>query len=323
MFRQLRIVSMVTLLGLPLFFTSPAFPTQSDSNPDSVVATVNRTMIKQREVDSEIQRIKIESEWRNQPMGEEVLATLRDQVVEILIERELLNQQIQLKKIDVGPRPAENELADFKRRIGTAAFNGYLQHIGCTEAEFKTILRKGLNIQRFLSMELLRSLTVEESEIVNFVPPQPDFFDSSEQVRARHILVSCGACDERQRDAALREIQGIQLQLRSGTEFALLALAHSDCPSKSSGGDLGYMTRDQAIPEFVEVLFALQPGQISEIVSTRLGYHLIQMIERRPSSRLSRLSARAKVERAILLRKERTAIYNYIFRLKRQADIRR
>jgi len=79
----------------------------------------------------------------------------------------------------------------------------------------------------------------------------------------------------RTKDDALTEIKGLKEQLGDGAEFAQLAKQHSDCASAEDGGELGVFSKGEMVPEFEEVAFTLSPGDISDVVETDFGYHLI------------------------------------------------
>jgi parvulin-like peptidyl-prolyl isomerase len=99
-------------------------------------------------------------------------------------------------------------------------------------------------------------------------------------VRASHILLmykgSSRSSATRSKAEAEQEIREIERQLQGGADFAALAKAHSDCPSKSKGGDLGQFGRGQMVRPFEDATFAMQIGDVSGVVETDFGYHLIK-----------------------------------------------
>ena len=101
----------------------------------------------------------------------------------------------------------------------------------------------------------------------------------TDQVSASHILLSFdgsqNASSARSRDDALEEIGGLKAQLDDGAEFSALAKEHSDCPSSSQGGELGDFGRGQMVPEFEQAAFGMGVGDVSDVVETAFGYHLI------------------------------------------------
>jgi parvulin-like peptidyl-prolyl isomerase len=99
-------------------------------------------------------------------------------------------------------------------------------------------------------------------------------------VRASHILLmykgSSRSSATRSKAEAEQQIQDLERQLQGGADFAALAKAHSDCPSKSKGGDLGQFGRGQMVGPFEDATFAMQIGDVSGVVETDFGYHLIK-----------------------------------------------
>ena len=103
-----------------------------------------------------------------------------------------------------------------------------------------------------------------------------------EQVKASHILVKVDAgADEAKKAEARKKIQEIQQKVKAGGDFEALATENSDCPSKAKGGDLGFFERGQMVKPFEEAAFALKPGEVSGIVETQFGYHIIKVQEKK------------------------------------------
>jgi parvulin-like peptidyl-prolyl isomerase len=102
----------------------------------------------------------------------------------------------------------------------------------------------------------------------------------SNSVRASHILLmyqgSSRSTAARSKTEAQAQIQQLLTQVQAGGDFAALAQAHSDCPSKARGGDLGAFGRGQMVKEFEDTTFALPVGGVSGVVETQFGYHIIQ-----------------------------------------------
>ena len=105
----------------------------------------------------------------------------------------------------------------------------------------------------------------------------------AQQVRASHILLmykgSMRSTASRSKDEAKTQIDQLEKQLQSGGDFAQLARSHSDCPSKHEGGDLGHFGRGMMVKEFEDSAFSMPVGQVSGVVETPFGYHLIKRTE--------------------------------------------
>lgn len=102
----------------------------------------------------------------------------------------------------------------------------------------------------------------------------------SDQVRASHILLmyqgSARSSATRTKDQALQQIQQIKQQIDGGADFAQLAQQHSDCPSGQQGGDLGSFGRGQMVKPFEDTTFGMAVGNVSDVVETDFGYHIIK-----------------------------------------------
>jgi parvulin-like peptidyl-prolyl isomerase len=102
----------------------------------------------------------------------------------------------------------------------------------------------------------------------------------AETVRASHILLmyqgSSRSTATRSKAEAQQQIQNILTQVQGGADFAQLAQQHSDCPSKAKGGDLGTFGKGQMVKAFEETAFTMPVGNVSGVVETDFGYHIIK-----------------------------------------------
>ena len=107
-------------------------------------------------------------------------------------------------------------------------------------------------------------------------------YTTPEQVRASHILLKTEGKD----DAAVKaKAEELLKQAKAGADFAELAKKNSeDEASAKNGGDLDYFGRGRMVPEFEQVAFALEPGQISDLVKTQYGYHIIKLVDKKPAT---------------------------------------
>lgn len=122
---------------------------------------------------------------------------------------------------------------------------------------------------------------VTDAEIQQYYQQHIKDYQVDDQVKVRHILIAVNSQDPKADAAAKAKAQSILDQLHHGGDFAKLAQANSDDPgSKSQGGELGWIKHGVTVPEFDQAAFSLQPGQISGLVRTKFGYHIIQTEEK-------------------------------------------
>jgi peptidyl-prolyl cis-trans isomerase C len=307
------------VLAVLMCFAAPCLGQASQDR----LATVNDVPITRQDVMQEAAVIEADIQLRNLIWTREQISELSNQVLATLIDRELLYQRARARNIEIRSQWIERALMDLKAKIGSAtAFDTYLKSINLSEEQLRERIQKGLIVRRLLHREVLLRIKVSEAEMQAFFSRHPEFFIRKDQVRVRQIFVAFPQGDDvSARGGALIRIQSIQDRLRQGADFAALALEYSEDPSKVRGGDLGYLERTQMIPSFAEAAFALHTGQISDIVESRIGYHLIKMEDRNPSSQMAYRNTRTKIERTLRRNKEKAAAADYLAKLKSQAAI--
>ncbi|PYR91415.1 MAG: hypothetical protein DMF84_17410 [Acidobacteria bacterium] len=150
---------------------------------------------------------------------------------------------------------------------------------------------------RFLTIdqEAMRAkATVTGQQIERSYNENIQQYSTPEQVRASHILLKTESKD----DAAVKkQAEEILVKAKGGADFAELAKKYSqDDSNASKGGDLDYFGRGRMVPEFDDAAFALQPGQISDLVKTKFGYHIIKLVDKKPASQRTLAEVRAQIE---------------------------
>ncbi len=138
--------------------------------------------------------------------------------------------------------------------------------------------REGAILNRFITTAVPIDTTFTEAEL----DQKWNSEGPGSQVRARHILLKVpGDAAPAAREAVRRRAEQLQAQAAGGADFAALARQHSEDTSKDQGGDLGFFGRGQMVPTFEQAAFALQPGQVSKVVESPFGYHVIKVEEKK------------------------------------------
>ena len=162
-----------------------------------------------------------------------------------------------------------------------------LDRMGLTMEEARKELSEGLTINKLID-DVTKSIEVAEDEIKKFYEENAKYFEQPEQVEASHILIKLDPADatnETAKTAAKAKAEGLRAQILAGTNFADLAAAHSDCPSSAQGGSLGYFGRGQMVKPFEEVAFSLATNEVSGVVETQFGYHVIKVTGKKAASK--------------------------------------
>ena len=315
-----RLLIVLTLVTL----ASPAYVGESQS-AEQKVAVVNGTVINQAEFDSEMNRVLERLQRTGRFPNDLERSQIKKQVLENLIARELLYQESQKKGIKVDQKEIDAQLTALKGRFPSEVeFKNALSTMNLTEAELKFQFERDLAIRKLLDDQIGGKSAVSEKESRAYYDSNLESFKKPEQVRASHILIKVDpGADEAKKAEARTKIESLQAKLKNGEDFGALAKEYSEGPSGPKGGDLGFFGRGQMVKPFEETAFTMKPGQVSGMVETRFGYHLIMVTERTPESTLSYEEVKDRLEQYLKQQKVQEAIAAYVETLKGKAKIER
>jgi peptidyl-prolyl cis-trans isomerase D len=148
----------------------------------------------------------------------------------------------------------------------------------------------------FLNEQALPATQLSDQEIEQYYQMNPDKFSTPEQRQARHILLRSDPKDSPELQAAKRKkLEAILALAKAGKDFSQLAKEHSEDASGKNGGDLGFFSKEQVVPPFAEAAFALKEGEISTIVETQFGLHLIKLEKIKPAQVTTLAAAREQI----------------------------
>ncbi|MDD5680388.1 MAG: peptidyl-prolyl cis-trans isomerase [Candidatus Omnitrophica bacterium] len=170
---------------------------------------------------------------------------------------------------------------------------------------FKMPERVSIEFIEFGYPEYLGGITITDDQIKRYYDSHVKEFEHGESVRARHILVE---------DANLAA--DILKKIKGGRDFIQTAKEFSADATKENGGDLGYFEKGKMIPEFEEAAFALKPGEVSNIVKTQFGYHIIKVEDRKPPHTESFEEAKEKIKGRLTAEQAQAKAYSEALRAK-------
>ena len=293
--------------------------------PAGQIALVNDTAVLRQDLDREMKLVSLKLARQGRPVDPQQLKRYEGEIRETLINRTLLLQQSQSEGIDIKDSPVAKALEEFKAAFkDEKAYQNALTEMGFSEEMLKAQIKNGLTIKTLIDKEVLQKISVSDQQVRAFYDDNPNLFRKPEQVKASHILVQVPEnAGEAKQAEALAAIQALKTRIDNGENFATLAQENSDCPSKAKGGDLGFFSRDQMVPPFSEAAFALQPGQTSDVVQTRFGYHLIRVTERQEEQTMAFNEVKEAISARLRQEQEGKKIDVYLEKLKEHADIKR
>jgi len=289
-----------------------------------VVAKVNGVGLSQAEFDRSweffLQRSGIPAGHADQDgkVGE-----FRKQVLDRLVDEELLFQEAKNLKMLVGKDVVDAEIEKARSQFPTPeAFTAALSQNNLTEDGLRAIFSRNLSIQSFVENVVAKGVVVSDAEVHDFYTGNTDKFDAPEQAHARHILVTVDEkADEATRQAAKAKADDLLAQLKGGANFEELARKSSECPSAPQGGDLGFFGHGQMVPEFDAAVFALKPGELSAVVTTSFGYHIIKLEEIKAAGLVPEPEVAPKIREYLASQKTGAAVEQKITTLRKKAKI--
>jgi len=286
-------------------------------------ATVNGVEISrpkvQAQVDHLVNQRGLGSGGMTQP-GE--YKKLQQEVVDQLIVQELLWQEAQRREFVVSDEDVDEQLAKMKSGFDSEmAFQFKIKEGGFTEETYREDIREQRSAQRMVSEGIMPTIEISDEEVQEFYDANLDKMTMPEQVRARHILIAFKSDDDDARQAAQEKITTVQAEIETGANFAVLAMERSEGPSATKGGDLGFFGRGQMVPPFEEAAFALQPGEISDVVETQFGFHIIKVEERREGRTVPVEEAAERILPYLTQQKLQTTVEKLIEELRSTAEI--
>jgi len=286
-----------------------------------IVARVNGAPIARAEFERAVR--SLEGQARG-PVPPDRRDAIYRQLVDQLVALKLLSQECVARKIAVADAEIESRLAEMKKPLGTEqAFTAALAERQMTLDTLKSEIRQQLQARKLVDAEIKPTVSVTDADVTDFYEKNPDKFQELEAVHAAHIMIRTpDATDEAQKKKAKAEATAVLAELKKGGDFAALARQHSqDAGSAANGGDLGLVPRGRTPPVFEQAAFALKPGQMSGVVETPAGYHIIKVSAHRDARTVPLQEVKPQVQEFLTQQQLQRKTEAFLTKLKAKARI--
>jgi parvulin-like peptidyl-prolyl isomerase len=294
---------------------------------DPVIAKGKGFEIKRSELDEVTTGFSATAAGRGQKVPPDQMVRVEAEMLQRLIQIRLLVLRMTDKEKESGTELGTKRFDDFKKgAVSEDIFNSKLKSLGSTPEKLKARLIEEAIGELVLNRELRTLVTIKDEEVKKFYDDNPGRFEKPEQVHIAHILLATRSpsgleLPEAERKAKQEKIEDILKKARAGDDFASLAKLYSEDPnSKDKGGDYTF-PRGQFVPEFEAAAFALGPGQISGVVTTPFGFHVIKMIEKIPSTRVPLAEVTKDVKQMLEDREVMKRMPDYFNKLKKEYNV--
>ncbi|MCX6999159.1 MAG: peptidylprolyl isomerase [Candidatus Sumerlaeota bacterium] len=293
-------------------------------NMDAIVARWGDRVIKEGDVRKEMDKNAPYILYPARSVSElpkEEQMQYRRKMLNFIIDRRLIQDSAGELKVVVNDEDTSKGIADIKKHFpDEQAFASALKQQQMTAKDLESDIRRDMTIRKVIDTVTATTPTVTEQEVANYYKENPERFKQPEEVWASHILVSADKnASIADREAARKKIEALRKRLLAGEDFAQLAKDNSDCPSgKRAGGDLGWFKRGRMLKEFENVAFALKLGELSDIVETPVGYHIIKVHEKHAERVISLEEVKGDLRRDLITKKKGEVFERWLTERKKQ-----
>jgi peptidyl-prolyl cis-trans isomerase SurA len=267
-----------------IFLCLSGFATQAELL-DRIAAVVNDDVILFSSVNE-----KCEQKFMDIPANlsdaevEKYKTTLRKEALDLMIDEMLKRQKIREHQLQVSTIELDAYVSSIIRnnKLTEKQFKEALRYEGQTMEDYREMLRKGMLdrklMQWLMSQEGRSGLEVSSSAVADDYQTHYKQPSSSKRVRASHILFSVPLDTTPEQEALIRQrAEKVLAAIQKGSSFGAMARKESDDPSSAVGGDLGWFRKGDMVGPFEDAAFSMKKGQVSDLVKTRFGFHIIKI----------------------------------------------
>jgi len=324
-------LALATLPGLQAADATNTAAAKSEAKPkalaeDQVVAKGKGVEIKRSRLDDEVAAIRSGAEARGQAIPAEQLMMLEQQILDRIIQIQLLAAKATPQDKATAKENTTKRFETIKTRAGSdEALDRQLKSVGMTRETLQAKMLEEAIAETVLEREL--KINITDEQVKKFYDENPSKFEQSETVRASHILLMTKdmttgeELSAEKKAAKKKEAEGLVKRARAGEDFAKLAKEYSEDPgSKDKGGEYTF-PRGQMVPEFEASAFSLKTNEVSDVVTTQFGYHIIKLSEKIPAKKIELAKVSPDIKDYLKQQAAQKEMPAYMERIKKEAGV--
>ena len=288
---------------------------------DRVVAKVNNEIITLSSVQERVEILK--QKYKNNSADFDEKKLLKE-AVEMMIGEKLQLQEGKKIGLEVEDSAVEAALKNIEKNNGLeeGQLAAMLEAEGKSLESYKNHIRDQILVSKITQYELGSRIKISDKKIAKYYHDnQKDFWEEG-KFKVRHILIlsekDALAGNKMEKYKYIKEILS---EIKNGKDFAEAAKEYSEDVSASSGGDVGYIEKGKMVPEFEEAIYSLKEGEISDVVETEFGFHIIKVDEAQPGRTLPLKEVKGKIQNFLSFKKQKAAFDNWMKELRETAFI--
>jgi parvulin-like peptidyl-prolyl isomerase len=301
---------------------------------DEVLAIVNGTEIKDSQVMELImpnldRQLASMPEDQRQQQKEMMIKNIKPRALDSLVLQTVVEQALAKADVNVPQKEIDDQIAEIakSKNLEIADFRKLMEEQGMSWDDLNKRITMSMKFEKYLDKELKSQLKdANDEQVKEFYNQNISRFSKPEQVRASHVLYGImqtpeGTDPNAYKKEQLEKAQKALAKIKGGADFNEIAKLESSCPSGKNGGDLNYFSKGQMVPEFENVAFALPVGQVSDVVETQFGYHIIKTTDHKAAEVQSLEQVSTQIKEELTNTQKRELGKKFIDDLKAKANI--
>lgn len=251
---------------------------------------------------------------------------MRKQAMEQTIIETMLNEKEKAANITVSQAELDEQINKqiAQQNLTLDDFKSLLKGYGVDFSEYQENMKKRAMFEKLMESQFVGKIKEpNDAEVKAYYEQNAQQFTTPESIHAKHILVrpADGNDPNKAKLEAKAKAQELLAKVKAGAEFETVAKENSACPSAKEGGDLGVQPKGTFVPEFEKAANALKPGEMSDVVETQFGYHIIKLVERLDANTTSLENAKGKIAAELGDKQKEQIVMDYIQNLKSEAKV--
>ncbi len=288
---------------------------------DRVAAKVNNEIITLSSVQERVEVLKAKYQNNKADFDDKKLLI---ETLEMMVAEKLKIQEGKKMGLLVEDSAVQAAIINIEKNNGLeeGQLKVMLESEGRSLETYKDHIRDQIRVSKITRFELGRRINIGDRKISKYYHAYQKKFWEEGKFKVRHILIlSDKEASSDDKMESYKHINGILSEIKNGKDFADAAVEYSEDVSASSGGDVGYIEKGNMVPEFEKVVFSLKEGEISNVVETKFGFHIIKVDEIRPGRTLPLNEVKDKIKNILSAEKQKSAYDAWMKELRETAFI--
>lgn len=287
------------------------------------VAVVNGSPLSKADLEQEVVKILPRTTSMHGSVSDEKMSKIRAEALQKLIDIELKYQDARAKGMKITDDDIEAEIKARSTKFKSEKeFKAAVDDAGFDKKGFARFVERGLLSDRIRKAEIEDKITITDAGVKEFYVKNSSKYSKPEEFRASHILFKVQpSASEADRATIRKRADAVLKQIKDGGNFADIAAEESDDLSRIKGGDIGYFHAGQTLSEFENILVKLKVGQVSDIIETMYGYHIIQLTGRKAPRQIPFEELQMKIKKDLVESEKARLLDKWMSALKAKAVI--